>query len=619
MRKKAGRLGISLAAAVLLCTAVPTQGFADSGLERRKESSIRTDGLQVQSLINLSDVKNREIIIKTNGSIDRLLKKYTLSKTSGSTDDAHYIVKVPASAGYDSVLAKLKRDPAVVLAEPNYLGKTSGFGYTNPNDQFYPRQWHLPKIGMPSVWKGATPKKQPLVAVLDSGVDYNHPDLAGRIVKGYDYVGKDSDPMDRLGHGTAVAGSIAALSNNNIGVAGVNSKARILAVRVANDKGMATMSDVAKGIDYAVKKKADIINLSLGAPQPSELVFDALYKAYQKGIVIIASSGNNSSSSVSYPAAFPFVISVGATNQKDGRSSFSNYGTQLDLAAPGEDIITTGLNKGYVQAEGTSFSAPLVSGTASALLSVYPDLNPLEVQYLIEKGTKKLSKSKNGWSKSTGFGRVSASGAFNAEFPSLKADAGNTRSKAKTVKYNTAYKDKYDYAGDSDWFKLTVKKKAKVKVTLSGVDNINAVIWADQYKNGKVVKEKQYNTGGIGKKESFTYWVVPGTHYFEIYDKNNHWSQAQKYSFKVTKLDTTPPAVPKANKVTSKSVKVTGTAEKNSKLELKKGKTVLAKGKANSKGKYSIKIKKQKKGTVLYLTAKDKAGNKSKALKITVK
>jgi subtilisin family serine protease len=172
------------------------------------------------------------------------------------------------------------------------------------------------------------------------------------------------------GHGTAVAAIIAAKTNNNIGIAGINPQAKILPIRVGDLKG-AYDSDAIAGIYYAIKNNAKVINISIRGSQFSELYFEAVFEAYKKGIVVVASSGNEGKQKkpVTYPAAYPTVISVGSTNPKDQRSNFSNYGLKLDLAAPGEKIITAGLNSKYIEAAGTSFSAPIVSGVAT---SFYP-------------------------------------------------------------------------------------------------------------------------------------------------------------------------------------------------------------------------------------------------------
>jgi thermitase len=207
------------------------------------------------------------------------------------------------------------------------------------------------------------------VAVIDSGICLDHPDLAGRIVSGWDFVQDDNQPQDEFGHGCGVAGIIAANVNNGIGVAGVAPNARLMPLRVLDGLGMGSSSDVAAAIVYAADSGAQIINLSLGGPTTSSLLEEAVNYAASRGVTIVASAGNQGVEAALYPAAYPAAIAVGSVDQSLQRSSFSNYGWQLDLMAPGRDIFTTDINGDYTTMTGTSFAAPEVAGAAALMMA----------------------------------------------------------------------------------------------------------------------------------------------------------------------------------------------------------------------------------------------------------
>lgn len=618
MKSSSKKLLAALTVSALMMGSVPELTKANESLDRRKESFSQQNKeiRSWHSTINLSKVSNRQILVKTGGDIDKLISEYGVEWVSRSKvleRNGLYVLKVPVNINYQEVLTKLKESTAVESAEPDYLQKRMDF---TPNDEFYDRQWHLPKLRLPQIWGTMQPQKQVVVAVVDSGVDYNHPDLKGQLLPGYDTYEQDNDPMDDVGHGTMVAGTIAAKSNNGIGVAGINPNAKILPVRVGGENGAAT-SDSVKGVLYAIENGADVINLSYGSPYGSDIEYETMLKAYQKGIVVIAASGNERKQ-VSYPASYPTVISVGSTNSNDRISSFSNYGYRLDLTAPGEGIGTTWIGGEYGPADGTSFSAPVVSGLASLIKSTKPQATPEQIEYMLEKGSKVLARKPYIWNQNAGYGRVDAVGAFNAAFPNMRLDAPNTREKAQALSLNKKYSNKFELPLDDDWYVIKVAKNMQIKVELGGVANIDSNIWIDKkYASGKVTGERQIDGKGMGGKETFIFNATPGSYYLQIYEVYNHWSP-QPYSLKITQVDTVAPAAPKVRAVDSNDRAITGTAERGATVLLKTNR-VVGKAKVTSRGTFSIPIQPQKKGTTFTVVAVDAAGNTSKGTKLTVR
>jgi hypothetical protein len=264
------------------------------------------------------------------------------------------------------------------------------------NDQDYMWQWALDQIGFSRLPASVMPATAPTVAVVDTGVDYNHPDLMGKVTKGPDYVDGDLDPMDTTGHGTHVAGIIAATNNNNLGIAGVSGKSAILAIRVGT--GSIPTFAAAAGIVYAADAVGvKVMNLSWGGSFENAIIKDAVAYAVGKGILVVASAGNSDTTSPKYPASYPEVLSVGATDldwdtypYDDVKAEFSSYGDTVDIAAPGVDILSTTPVAGstfyspsYDWSSGTSMAAPLVAGAAALVRGKWTTMTAQQVAALL--------------------------------------------------------------------------------------------------------------------------------------------------------------------------------------------------------------------------------------------
>lgn len=364
-------------------------------------------------------------------------------------------------ASYDKVvtLRNIKTmglQPGVSFAEPNYLRRA----LRDPNDSGYIHQWHYNAINLPLAWDisvGNRPAGQEvLVAVVDTGIYLQHPDLAGQLVGGYDFIANSQSARDGDGidvnaddpgdsaqrgqsswHGTHVAGTIAAASDNNIGVVGVSWGARIMPIRVLGENG-GTSYDIIQGLRYAARlsndsgtlpsRRADIANLSLGGGGGSLAEQNAYAAVRAAGVIIVAAAGNENSGSPSYPAAYDGVISVSATDYLNQRAPYSNFGGSIDLAAPGGDVSVDLNGDGYADGvlsataddtsgsrepnyrfyNGTSMAAPHVAGVLALMKAVHPGLTPAQVDALIQSGALSDDLGTTGRDNTYGYGLINA-------------------------------------------------------------------------------------------------------------------------------------------------------------------------------------------------------------------
>lgn len=338
------------------------------------------------------------------------------------------------------------------FVEPNYRR----YAYAIPDDEFYGYQWHYPMMNLPAAWDVTTSDASVVVAVIDTGVLVGHPDLAGQLVSGYDFIsdsrvsgdgdGIDSnadDPGDGGAysassfHGTHVAGTIAASSNNAKGVSGVAWGARIMPVRVLGQYG-GNDYDIAQAIRYAAglsndsgttpAQRADIINLSLGGAQSSTILASAVAAAIDAGVIVIAAAGNESTSTPSYPAAYSDVVSVSAVDMNRELAPYSNYGSSIDVAAPGGDTTqdlngdgrgdgvlstagddsTGSIRYSYAIYQGTSMAAPHVAGVAALMKSIHSSLTPAQFNAAIQSGALTRDIGNAGRDNLYGYGLVDA-------------------------------------------------------------------------------------------------------------------------------------------------------------------------------------------------------------------
>jgi subtilisin family serine protease len=353
-----------------------------------------------------------------------------------------YRAELNPGQSVDAVVASLEKRADILYAQPNHVFET----FQATDDPQLEDQFHLDLIKWGDLVAGLPEKqKDVIVAVIDSGIDYLHEDLAAAIwvneaelnghpgvdddqngyvddVRGWDFTDApslpgqgdfltpDNDPMDESSHGTQVAGVIGAISDNGIGVAGV-ADCRLMAIRagLSFDQGGTFLQedDLAAGILYAVDNGADILNLSWGSFDRAFVIEDAVRYATDRGVIVIAAAGNSGAPPVAYPAALNGVISVTAVETTGQLASFSSFGPLIDLVAPGVNIVSTRLNDTYGPRSGSSFAAPQVSGLAALLLSRQPNLTADQIRGALVSSTTDLGTL--GWDSSFGAGQVDAS------------------------------------------------------------------------------------------------------------------------------------------------------------------------------------------------------------------
>ncbi len=340
------------------------------------------------------------------------------------SDGLSGIVTLESSAADDSFLDLLEQTPGVKSISSEKKVRASFL----PDDDYANLQWALDTINAYEAWDITRGEHEVVVAVLDTGIDWTHPDIAANIwndsdgYHGYNFIDDNNIPMDDninsyddsgnwlpnqyTYHGTHVAGVVGAVINNAIGVAGM-AQVRLMAVKVMNDSGEGTDAMVASGIYYAVDNNAQIITMSLGVDGASASLRNAVDFASSRGRVMVAAAGNSGTDQISYPAAYPQVIAVGATDNADRLASFSNYGLNLDIMAPGVSIYSTqGGGSSYQYLSGTSTAAPYIAGTAALMLSINPALTPVDIGDFLNSTARDISRT--GYDTMTGWGIVDA-------------------------------------------------------------------------------------------------------------------------------------------------------------------------------------------------------------------
>lgn len=378
-----------------------------------------------QLIVKLKDSYTRDEIEKLNKKLTEL-GVVSQEKAFESEDPLlrnYFILRFKEGTDIEKVGQELINLSDLEVVEPNYLVEIQAI----PNDLLYGEMWGLEKILMPQAWDIVNGSSSVVVAVIDTGVDYNHQDFVGRsIIKGQDFstcdafvedsiTGKShctspklrgSDPMDHQGHGTHVAGIIGATTNNNLGISGIMWNVTLMAVKTigADPRGRGNSQDIIDGIIFAVDNGADVINLSLGTETPcgpGALYKDVIDYAIGKGAIVVGAAGNGGADHIGddvsnySPASCDNVIAVSSVTQSDMRPVSSNWGQRVDIAAPGADILSTILGNAYGPKSGTSMAAPHVSGVIGLLLAANPGLSQDQVKSCLINSADPITTDEN--------------------------------------------------------------------------------------------------------------------------------------------------------------------------------------------------------------------------------
>ncbi|HEY9856444.1 MAG TPA: S8 family peptidase [Stenomitos sp.] len=388
------------------------------------------EGLELipnQLIVKYVDDRSTQALTRITPSVEGAI--HAESVGFDSADDVQ-LVRLPKGSDDAAAIARYQQNPRVEWVMQNY--RVTGKDVRAVQATSEPRmgeQWYLDRVGAPEAWN-TSKGSGVVVAVLDTGVDFTHPDLAGQVINGPNYAGS-GDPKDSFGHGTHVAGIIAAKGDNGIGISGVAPAAKVLNIEVLGADGSGSIFGIAKGIkyaaDYAKKNHVHVvINMSLGGPaRPDPINYLAGKYAKLKGALLVAASGN-SNGPVSTPGRLSDFLAVGASTQADQRAPFSNFGPEVGISAPGVGILSTmptykvplndfkdsngtPIGQNYALLQGTSMATPIVSGVAALVWSAHPDWTAAQVRERLQSSARDLGAA--GKDPEFGSGLVNAAAA----------------------------------------------------------------------------------------------------------------------------------------------------------------------------------------------------------------
>lgn len=388
--------------------------------------------------------KKTQSLKKVKGTArDLISPKARVSRAAGKSEPAAEQIKIVKVEGnFAAARATLEKDPEILYVEPNFKTRIE---QTVPNDFEFEALYAMQNTGAnggvsgadikaPDAWNISTGSRGVVVAVVDTGIDYMHEDLRANIwtnareipgngidddgngyvddVHGYDFVSNDSDPFDDHLHGTHVSGTIGALGNNGVGVVGVCWQVSLMGLKAFDEKGGGDVATAVSAIHYAIANGARVINASWSAGDRSRALADAIAEAEAAGVLVVAAAGNSHTASPFYPAGYDTVLAVASVNHKDLMSPFSNFGSHVDISAPGEQIVSTIPDSRYDAVSGTSMSTPHVAGAAALILSKHPEFTPAQVSAILKNTTSPVKSD-----SLIGRGRLNVYKAMQIEVP----------------------------------------------------------------------------------------------------------------------------------------------------------------------------------------------------------
>ncbi len=488
----------------------------------QNDNIVHTSNQNNTILINTMAYKSKTYIMNLKHKYDREYITQNILKNKSiiinKINDKTYTVKITE----ENKINNIQDHPAVSYIEPDYLVFSQ---YFLPDDPEYYRQWSLDLLEIEKTWShGYKGSNDIIVAIIDTGIT-DHSDLRDNLIIknnqifGKDYIDNDYNPIDEIPgfkHGTHVAGIIGAATNNNKGIAGINWEISLLPVRIIGPEG-GTSSDLASAIRWAADYGAHIINLSLATMNGSNVpraLEDAVKYAHSKDVIMVAASGNGDPfgralDSVSYPASFPEVISVGSINRHKERSTYSNYGRNLDLVAPGDNILSTDGTSDYSYSSGTSMATPHVTGIA-ALLYSSGLTNPDDIKNILkETAFNPVSPGEN---KEYGSGLVDINRALGITNTFEKNIEKEKSEKITDLKIYTAKDHGHQFEitsgpvspDENGFFNLEATEGNKIIVFWLDTNNNRKIDTGDYYKtieNIQIKNNKKINIGTVELKK----------------------------------------------------------------------------------------------------------------------
>jgi PKD repeat protein len=426
-----------LLAVVAICIAATS--FAQSNLPEYQEGKIwfrlKSDYKINRSLnedpanLPLATIPFMDGIAK-NHSVTKLSRPFHAAKNSPELQRT-YLLEFTDYANVTAIIAELKTTNSIDYAEQVPLDRAC----LVPNDPSYSSQWHLNVINAAGAWNYYSTGSTIKIAIVDDAVERTHSDIAPNLwvnpaeiasnnidddgngyiddINGYDVASNDNNPnppSSSFSHGTHVTGCASPATNNNSGVAGIGFSCKIMAVKATTSSS--SITNGYDGVVYAVAAGADVINMSWGGTGSSTTAQNIINWAYGQGVVLVAAAGNNNASTMFYPAGYTNVIAVAATNSNDTKASFSNYGTWVDISAPGNNIFATNYGNTYANNSGTSMASPIVAGLCGLMLSLNPSLTPTDIRNCLTSTATSISSQNPSYPGELGSGRINANAAM---------------------------------------------------------------------------------------------------------------------------------------------------------------------------------------------------------------
>lgn len=363
-------------------------------------------------------------------------------------------------------IERWSNDPAVGYVHPNQQVELKAV----PNDELYGEQSHLRQIRAPEGWDVVSENTNITIAIVDTGIDLEHPDLKGNLVAGVNLVSPSDKPQDDHGHGTNVAGVIAAAGNNTAGVAGVLWKARIMPVKAIEADGLGEEDKLGEGIRYAVDNGAKIVVLCVGLKRYSPYLQEVAQYAESRGVLLVSATGNEGAA-VQYPAAYPSVLAVGGVGSNNKVMLESNHGPEVDIVAPWR-VYTTALGGGYGENQGTSMAAPQAAGAAALLWSRFPNLKPYEIRSMLQQTAQDIES--RGWDPYSGYGLLRVDRALTEPFKRDMHEPNDRKDQAKQMPIDAMTYAELTRGSDIDWFFINAPYDGTIELDIASLAGVQS-------------------------------------------------------------------------------------------------------------------------------------------------